>query len=86
MSKKLKKRWLLMVGAMLMITMAKAQGDDQANVIKLTLENAIEIAVSENPTIIVADQQIELKKISKQETWQSLLPSVDFSGTVQYTV
>ena len=54
--------------------------------IKLTLDDALKIALSENPTIKVAEQQIEVKKISKDEAWQALLPSADFSGTVQYTV
>ena len=42
--------------------------------------------MSENPTIKVAEQQIEVKKISKDEAWQALLPSADFNGTVQYTL
>ena len=54
--------------------------------LKLTLDDALSIALSDNPTIKVAEQQIEVKKISKDEAWQSLLPSADFSGTVQYTV
>jgi len=57
-----------------------------ATVLNLTLDDALKIAVSENPTIKVAEQQIEVKKISKNEAWQALLPSVDFSGTVQYTL
>lgn len=54
--------------------------------LSLTLDKAIEIAVSENPTIKVADQQIELKEISKNEAWQNLLPSAEFGGSVQYTL
>ena len=54
--------------------------------LKITLDDALRIALSDNPTIKVAEQQIEIKKISKDEAWQSLLPSVDFSGTIQYTV
>lgn len=65
--------------------MAIAQDSDK-QVVNLTLERALEIALSDNPTIRVAEQQIELKKVSKDEAWQSLLPSVDFSGSVQYTV
>ena len=57
-----------------------------ATVLNLTLDDALKIAVSENPTIKVAEQQIEVKKIGKNEAWQALLPSVDFSGTVQYTL
>ncbi|MBO5952318.1 MAG: TolC family protein, partial [Bacteroidaceae bacterium] len=85
MKRKISKVWGLMTALLLPVS-AMSQTETTSNVLNLSLEEAIEIAVSENPTIIVADQQIELKKISKQETWQSLLPSVDFSGTVQYTV
>ena len=63
-----------------------AQNAGKNAVLKLTLDDALSIALSDNPTIKVAEQQIEVKKISKDEAWQSLLPSVDFSGTVQYTV
>lgn len=59
---------------------------NSSDVLKLDLNNAIQIALSENPTIVIADQQVELKKISKNEAWQSLLPTVDFGGSVQYTV
>lgn len=54
--------------------------------LKITLDDALNIALSDNPTIKVAEQQIEVKKVSKSEAWQSLLPSADFSGSVQYTV
>lgn len=68
------------------LTVVPAAGQESGQVLKLTLDDAIRIAVSENPTIKVAEQQIEVKKISKDEAWQSLLPSADFSGTIQYTV
>ena len=68
------------------LAVVPAAGQESGQVLKLTLDDAIRIAVSENPTIKVAEQQIELKKISKDEAWQSLLPSADFSGTIQYTV
>jgi len=63
-----------------------AQKQSGGQVLNLTLDQALEIALSDNPTIRVAEQQIELKKVSKDEAWQALLPSVDFSGSVQYTV
>lgn len=63
-----------------------AQDTGTSAVLKLTLDDALSIALSDNPTIKVAEQQIEVKKISKDEAWQTLLPSADFSGTVQYTL
>lgn len=54
--------------------------------LKISLEDAIGIAMTSNPTIKVAEQQIEVKEISKKEAWQALLPSADFSGSIQYTI
>ena len=71
---------------MAFITGTAGHAQDAGTVLNLTLDDALRIAVSENPTIKVAEQQLEVKKISKDEAWQSLMPSVDFSGTVQYTV
>ena len=51
---------------------------------QITLDKAIELALSENPTIKVAEKDIELKEISKAEAWQNLLPSVTLDGAIQY--
>ena len=63
-----------------------AQAAGNGTELKITLDDALRIALNENPTVKVAEQQIEVKKVSKDEAWQALLPSVDFSGTIQYTV
>ena len=84
----MKRGFLCKIGfpvVMAFITGTAVHAQDTA-VLNLTLDDALKIAVSENPTIKVAEQQIEVKKISKNEAWQALLPSVDFSGTVQYTL
>ncbi|MBR4842366.1 MAG: TolC family protein [Bacteroidaceae bacterium] len=67
-------------------TAVMAQDLGPSGAFKVTLDDAIRVALTDNPTIKVAEQQIEVKKISKDEAWQALLPSVDFSGTIQYTV
>lgn len=71
--------WALCFGAMGQKTYA-------GNVLQLTLDEALKIALSDNPTIKVADQDIELKKISAKEAWQRLLPTVDLNGTITYTI
>ena len=48
----------------------------------LTLEKALEIALSESPTVKVADQEIEIKRFAKQESYSSLYPRLD--ATAQY--
>ena len=50
---------------------------------KLTLEQALEIALSENPTIKIADQEIEIKRYAKQGTYASLYPQLDASAQYQ---
>ena len=80
------KTGLLVAVALIIGVAVHAQDTGTGAVLKLTLDDALSIALSDNPTIKVAEQQIEVKKISKDEAWQSLLPSADFSGTVQYTV
>ena len=83
------KRYLLrkagfLIAAVMLAVSVKAQ--ESGTVLELTLDDALKIALSENPTIKVAEQQIEVKKVSKDEAWQALLPSADFNGTIQYTV
>lgn len=52
----------------------------------LTLEQAIEIALSDNPTIQVAEQTVQLKKISNKETVLGLLPEASLSGAYTRTI
>ena len=52
----------------------------------LTLEQAIEIALSDNPTIQVAEQTIQLKKISDRETVMGLLPEASITGAYTRTI
>ncbi|MBS7352082.1 MAG: TolC family protein [Muribaculaceae bacterium] len=58
-------------------TVAMAQQD---GTLRLTLDDAINIALSENPTIKVADQEITKQEYAKKGTLANLLPSVDFSA------
>lgn len=76
-------------GVLLLWALCFGAGIHQANageVLQLTLDEALKIALSDNPTIKVADQDIELKKVSAKEAWQSLLPTVDLNGTITYTI
>jgi len=82
----LRKTGILFAVALVTGVAVNAQTAGTNAVLKLTLDDALSIALSDNPTIKVAEQQIEVKKISKDEAWQTLLPSADFSGTVQYTL
>lgn len=52
----------------------------------VTLHRAIEIALAENPTIKVAEKEIEIKKVADQEAWQNLLPDVSVNLSLQHTL
>ena len=49
--------------------------------LKITLKDAVRIALSDNPTIKVAGQEIELKKTANKEAWSRLFPEVNAVGT-----
>ena len=49
----------------------------------LTLEQALEIALSENPTVKIADETIEAKKYAKKGTYAALWPEISASGSFQ---
>ena len=52
-------------------------------VLTLDLEKALEIALSENPTVKVADKEIEKKKYAQKGSYAALFPQVSF--TADYT-
>ncbi len=56
---------------------------DTLPVLKLTLDRAIEIAMSENPTVNIANLDIQKKKYAKKGAQSSLYPQIDAIG--QYT-
>ena len=49
--------------------------------LRLTLPEALEIALSENPTVRIAEMEVERYDYVKRQTWGSLLPQVSASGS-----
>ena len=64
---------------------AKAQNEDQSqqDSVVLTLGQAIEISLCDNPSIKIGEREIELKKYSKWETISGLLPNISATGALQ---
>ncbi|GGK10806.1 transporter [Parabacteroides faecis] len=69
---------VMMLLPSLVFSTVKAQ-----DVLKLDLEKALEIALSENPTVKVADKEIEKKKYAQKGTYAALFPQINF--TADYT-
>ena len=71
----------LFLGFVTYAMISVAQSTEQS-AMTLTLEQALEIALSESPTIKVAEQEIEIKRYAKQESYSALYPR--FDATAQY--
>ena len=77
---------LMTIVAFLTAFSLTANAQESTPTMHITLDKAIELALSDNPTIKVAEQDIQLKEISKTEAWQNLLPSVTLDGAIQYNI
>lgn len=62
------------------------EGATEMTTMRLTLQEAIDLALSENPTIKVADLEVERYDYVRKETLGNLYPSITASGTYTYAV
>lgn len=69
-----------MLGLSLMMPQ-QASAQAQADSVELTLDKALEIALSDNPDIQVANKTIEIKKYAKKETISGLFPTISASAS-----
>lgn len=54
--------------------------------LRINLTTAIDIALSDNPTIKIANQEIERQRYVRNETKGALMPAVSASGTYNYNI
>ena len=80
----LSKKMLLAVAVLLSVGYVQAQ--EAKDIVLLTLDKALEIALSENPTMKVAGQEIQLKKEAKKEAYGGLFPEVSLTGSYSRTL
>lgn len=76
-------RSLVLLFGLSTITTVNAQQSDS---LKIDLNTALEIALSENPTVKVADMEIEKKQYAKKSAYGALLPQVDLIGQYQRAI
>ena len=76
---------LMLLGIATVPAMAQETGSAAADsgTLVLTLEQALEIALSENPTVKIADETIVAKKYAKKGTYAALWPEITGSGSFQ---
>ncbi|MDE5962983.1 MAG: TolC family protein [Alistipes sp.] len=52
---------------------------------RLSLDEAVDLALSENPTIRIAEMEVARYDYVKRQTWGALLPQVALSGQINHT-
>lgn len=65
------------------LALVSVRGQDT---LRLDLEKALEIALSENPTVKVADKEIQKKKYARKGSYASLFPQISFSADYTRTL
>lgn len=72
----------LMLGLMALFTISAQQPDS----LRVDLPTALNIALSENPTVKVADMEITKKQYAKKSAYGALLPQLDVIGQYQRAI
>lgn len=75
----------LAAGAQYRTDVPAEPGKDSSAVV-ITLEEALQIALSENVTVKVADKEIERSGYAKKGTYAALFPQINGSGSYQRTI
>ena len=57
-----------------------------AETLVLSLEQCLEVALKDNPTVIIADMEVRKSDYSKKEVLAGVFPSIDFSGAYQRAI
>lgn len=65
------------------LALTSVRGQDT---LRLDLEKALEIALSENPTVKVADKEIQKKKYARKGSYAALFPQISFSADYTRTL
>ena len=73
------------IGALLNFIVLGAQAQETTT-LKLSLDDALRIALSESPTIQIADQEITKTEYAKKGTYAALFPQIDLNGQYQRTL
>ena len=60
-------------------SMSQPLAAQQSDSLIMNLDQVLEVALSDNPDIQMANRTIEIKKYAKKETMTGLFPTVDFT-------
>ena len=86
MMKKLAVTMMIFAGFVFSMAAAFAQEETASEPVVITFEQALEIALSENVSVKVADMEIERVGYAKKGTYAALFPSIDVATSYQRTI
>ncbi len=81
----MRRNWFRLAITLLAISTLSANSFAQ-DTLKLTLDQALEIAMSENLTVMVAEQEITKSGYAKKGAYAALYPQIELSGSYQRTI
>jgi outer membrane protein len=83
MSKKVEKIAALAIFFLVFVASSVAHAQDT---LRLTLDDALKIATSENLTVKIADKEITRQDYAKKESYASLFPQIDYTANYQRAI
>lgn len=84
----MRSKHLILIASFLIFPISKTMAQDSVHTdtIGLSLDQCLEIALSSNPTVKVADMEIKRVDYSKKEVLGQLFPTISFGGTYNRTL
>lgn len=82
---KMMKRCVWMVSLLMLASAAGARAQ-QAAALPMTLEEAIAIGLSDNPTVLIADSEIRRMEYAQKEAAGNLLPTLSGTGSFTHNI
>ncbi|WP_240509526.1 TolC family protein [Geofilum rhodophaeum] len=76
---------VMVLALFLVVNAGRATGQEPVNQsadsLELTLDKALELALSDNPTIVIANKEVERVDYARKEAWSSLFPAISAEGS-----
>lgn len=76
----------LIIASIAILTPFVATAQNKQAPLEITLEQAIEIALNENPSVKIADMEVQKKKYAKKSSQSALYPQIDAVGQYSRTL
>lgn len=79
-------KYVVLYSAVLLALTTSLKAQETPKSLPITLDKAIEIALTENPTIKIAGMEIQRQEYVRKETIGNLMPNITGSGSYNYNI